>query len=358
MKIFISYRRDDSAGHAGRLFDYLSAHFGADNIFMDIDTIDPGEDFRKAISRAVGTCDVVLVLIGKQWLGMTDAQGQRRLDDPRDWVRMEVAAALANRRTRVIPVLVREASMPDVQELPEGLKELVWRNAMELSDKRFQYDVNKLIQVIERIPGIPERSARMQTGEPRKNAATRTWLITLGVGGLCVLIAVIGYGLSMIWSPKGQAPIMTPTSRDLLTSLPPEVTPTLLITSTENIPTLTPTSAPTFTPTVIPPAPDAVNFYYSQVSADNFELTWNLLSDSYKATVNATGYEPYRVYWSSVDRVTVEGTRTVYDDGRTAVIIVDLTYYYHDGRVIQANSREIDLIYDTQRQTWLINATP
>ena len=358
MKIFISYRRDDSAGHAGRLFDYLSAHFGADNIFMDIDTIDPGEDFRKAISRAVGTCDVVLVLIGKQWLGMTDAQGRRRLDDPRDWVRMEVAAALANRRTRVIPVLVREASMPDVQELPEGLKELVWRNAMELSDKRFQYDVNKLIQVIERIPGIPERSAGMQTGEPRKNAATRTWLIALGVGGLCVLIAVIGYGLSMIWSLKGQAPIMTPTSRELLTSLPSEVAPALMITPTENISTLTPTSAPTFTPTVIPPASDAVIFYYSQVSADNFELTWNLLSDSYKATVNKTGFGPYQDYWSSVDRVTVGSITTSYDDGRTAVIIVDLTYYYRDGRVIQANGREIDLIYDTQRQTWLINGTP
>ena len=67
MKIFISYRRDDSAGYAGRLFDYLSAHFGANNIFMDIDTIEPGEDFRKVISRAVGTCDVVLVMIGKLW---------------------------------------------------------------------------------------------------------------------------------------------------------------------------------------------------------------------------------------------------------------------------------------------------
>ena len=104
MKMFISYRRDDSAGYAGRLFDYLSAHFGATNVFMDIDTIQPGEDFRKVVSMAVGSCDVVLVMIGKQWAGMTNAQGQRRLEDPRDWVRMEISAALANRRVRVIPV--------------------------------------------------------------------------------------------------------------------------------------------------------------------------------------------------------------------------------------------------------------
>ena len=152
MKIFVSYRRDDSAGYAGRLYDYLSAHFGANSIFMDIDAIEPGEDFRKIISKAVETCDVVLVMLGKQWINITDAQGRRRLDNPKDWVRMEVSAALSDRRIRVIPVLVRDATMPSDKELPEGLKELVWRNAIELSDSRFQHDVNKLIRVIERIP--------------------------------------------------------------------------------------------------------------------------------------------------------------------------------------------------------------
>ena len=112
MKIFISYRRDDSAGYAGRLFDHLAARFGAKNVFMDIDTIEPGEDFRTVVENAVSTCDVVLAMIGKQWLSLSDAQGGRRLDDPRDWVRIEIATALANSRVRVIPVLVRDASMP------------------------------------------------------------------------------------------------------------------------------------------------------------------------------------------------------------------------------------------------------
>ena len=81
MKIFISYRRDDSAGYAGRLFDRLNAHFGAKQIFMDIDNIEPGEDFRKVIENAVGSCDVLLALIGKQWLNIAGADGQRRSRD-------------------------------------------------------------------------------------------------------------------------------------------------------------------------------------------------------------------------------------------------------------------------------------
>jgi hypothetical protein len=117
MKIFISYHRDDSAGYAGRLFDFLSARFGSKNVFMDIDTIEPGDDFRKVVRNAVGTCDVVLVMIGKQWLSMTDAKGQRRLDDLSDWVRVEIATALANPEVRVIPVLVRGA--PIVKVLKE-----------------------------------------------------------------------------------------------------------------------------------------------------------------------------------------------------------------------------------------------
>ncbi len=134
MKIFISYRRDDSAGYAGRLFDFLAARFGSENVFMDIDTIEPGDDFRKVIANAVQTCDVVLVMIGRQWLTIPGPDGQRRLDDPGDWVRVEVATALANPNVRVIPVLVRGASMPGEHELPGELRELAWRNALELSD--------------------------------------------------------------------------------------------------------------------------------------------------------------------------------------------------------------------------------
>jgi hypothetical protein len=156
MKIFINYRRDDSAGYAGRLFDHLSAYFDARNIFMDIDTIKPGDDFRKVLETAVGACDVVLVMIGRQWLTVADPHGGRRLDNPQDWVRIEIASALANPRLRVIPVLVRGASVPDADELPEDIRAIAWRNAFELSDTRFQYDANRLIRMIEQAAGKPK----------------------------------------------------------------------------------------------------------------------------------------------------------------------------------------------------------
>jgi len=130
----------------------------------------------------------------------------------------------------------------------------------------------------------------------------------------------------------------------------------MIFTPTEDIPILT--STPTYTPIVVPPASDAIYYYYSQVSLGNYETTWNLLSDTYKATVNATGFEPYKEYWSSVDKVIVSSANTAFDDGKTAIIMADLIYYYLDGRVVSANGREIDMVYDTQRHTWLINATP
>jgi hypothetical protein len=196
MKIFISYRRDDSAGYAGRLFDYLAARFGGKNVFMDIDTIEPGEDFRKVVNDAVGTCDVVLVMIGKQWADVADEQGQRRLDNPSDWVRTEVATALSNPQTRVIPVLVRGASMPGDRELPDPLKELTYRNAIELSDTRFQHDANKLIEVIERVSGKSGKSAKATAVTRPKNIASKLWGYVLGLAGIGLIIWPVGYALT------------------------------------------------------------------------------------------------------------------------------------------------------------------
>src|SRR5712692_2148629 len=107
-RIFINYRRDDAAGDAGRLHDALSAHFGKGSVFMDIDTIKPGADFAEVISQAVGSCEVVVTVIGKSWLGVADAAGGRRLDDQQDLVRMEIQAAL-ERKIRVVPALVQGA---------------------------------------------------------------------------------------------------------------------------------------------------------------------------------------------------------------------------------------------------------
>src|SRR5262249_42731377 len=114
--IFINYRREDSAGHAGRLFDRLSSHF-AGRGFMDIETIERGVDFVEVIEKAVGSCEVLIVMIGREWVRLKDASGRRRLDDPDDFVRLEIASALA-RDIRVIPVLVEGAPMPRSEDLP------------------------------------------------------------------------------------------------------------------------------------------------------------------------------------------------------------------------------------------------
>ena len=116
-KLFINYRREDTAPYAGRLYDRLTAHFGAGQVFIDIDQIEPGEDFVEAINAKVGACEVAIVSIGPDWLSVADASGKRRLDDTEDFVRMEILAAL-ERKIRVIPVLVGGARMPTKQDLP------------------------------------------------------------------------------------------------------------------------------------------------------------------------------------------------------------------------------------------------
>ncbi len=164
-KLFLSYRRQDSAAYAGRLHDRLAAHFGSDQIFMDIDRIEPGEDFVEAIQASVGTAGVMLLLIGPQWTTLRDANGVRRLDDPDDFVRLEVAVAL-ERKIRVIPVLVGGAVMPKAADLPEPLQALARRQASEISDTRFHKDVDRLIESIERsFVGAPPDALRAKPEE-------------------------------------------------------------------------------------------------------------------------------------------------------------------------------------------------
>jgi TIR domain/Domain of unknown function (DUF4864) len=146
-KIFMSYRREDSSGYAGRLHEQLSAAFGANHIFMDLQDIKPGVDFEDAIHRAGGSCDILIALMGKQWLTMTDAAGRRRTDDPQDFVRLEIATAL-QRHVTVIPVLVQKASIPVQEELPEPLVSVARRQAHELTDDRWDFDVGQLIKAL------------------------------------------------------------------------------------------------------------------------------------------------------------------------------------------------------------------
>jgi hypothetical protein len=161
-KLFINYRREDTAPYAGRLYDRLVARFGKETVFIDIDQIEPGEDFVDAIDRKVGVCDIAIALIGPKWLRVTDAAGKRRIDDSEDFVRMEIVAAL-ERKIRVIPVLVGGASMPQKKDLPEALTLLSRRNAIELSETRFHADVDRLIQAIEKLIVSGEKTPDLQS---------------------------------------------------------------------------------------------------------------------------------------------------------------------------------------------------
>ncbi|MFZ0161316.1 MAG: toll/interleukin-1 receptor domain-containing protein [Kineosporiaceae bacterium] len=148
-RVFISYRREETAYAAGWLYDRLAEHFGEDQVFKDVDSIEMGDDFVKVITTAVGSCDVLLALIGDRWLTITDEQGARRLDQPDDFVRREIEAALT-RDVRVVPILVEGARMPRTEELPQSLVPLVRRQALELSPSRFSFDTGRLLTVLDR----------------------------------------------------------------------------------------------------------------------------------------------------------------------------------------------------------------
>jgi TIR domain len=164
LRIFLSYRRSDTRWVAVALFDRLADQFGRDNIFKDVDSIAFGEDFVETISTAVGSSDVLLALIGNQWLTASDQKGRRRLDDPGDFVRLEIEAALA-RGVRVIPILVDGAQMPAEDQLPDRLAPLVRRQALELSPDRFGSDFQRLLPVLNRAIAAAQQQRRRQAEE-------------------------------------------------------------------------------------------------------------------------------------------------------------------------------------------------
>jgi TIR domain len=180
--IFISYRREDSAPYAGRLYDRLCTHFGADQVFMDVDDIPPGADFAAHIDAKVGSCDAMVVVIGKDWLTARNADGQLRLSDPSDFVGLEVSLAL-QRSVLVIPVLVGGAQVPKPEELRADLKALSKRNALTLNDPDFQRDVDQLIAALDKAPGLRKPALKQNIdsrAELRKKLLRRlVWKVPL-----------------------------------------------------------------------------------------------------------------------------------------------------------------------------------
>jgi TIR domain len=217
-RIFISYRREETAYPAGWLFDRLADHYGGGQVFKDVDSIELGDDFVEVITTAVASCDVLLALIGDQWLTITDEDGRRRLDNPDDFVRLEIEAALA-RKVRVIPILVDGARMPRPDQLPPSLAPLARRQALELSPSRFEFDTTRLVRVLDKTlaearrddDAAPVPAARAPDARAEPPAA-RGWrgritgrtraLIALGVAA--VLGSLLIAGISAI-SDNGAA---------------------------------------------------------------------------------------------------------------------------------------------------------
>lgn len=183
--IFISYRREDSEGHAGRLFEDLKSRFGARSVFMDVAGIEPGRDFRRVIEEQVASCGVLLAIIGKDWLDVVDAQGRRRLDDPADFVRLETASAL-RRDIPVIPVLVHDATMPRAEQLPDDLKDLAYRNSVELTHARWASDVQLLIAAL--LPYVDSAApAAPPTPAPRRRWWWALTIAAVAAGGVVLV---------------------------------------------------------------------------------------------------------------------------------------------------------------------------
>lgn len=216
-KIFISYRVQDTAGETGRLVDDLKQHFADDQIFMDIENLEPGADFTEAIEGSLDSCDVFLAVIGPRWLGETQ-NGELRIHEPNDWVRMEVGTAL-KRNIRVVPVLVDGGALPKPEQLPQDLQPLLRRQAIEITNKRWRYDTEQLIQFLVNSAGIPAMKKQQQpfapnTASPKKS---RTWL---WVGAGFVLAVVVFTIIGTMMQEKNDNGTATPQTTKRQDALP------------------------------------------------------------------------------------------------------------------------------------------
>src|SRR5262245_20886754 len=174
-RIFINYRRGDDQAAAGRLYDRLLQHFDREQLFMDVDAIEPGVDFVKSLDEQVAACIAFIAVIGPRWLNARNNDGNPRLDNPTDYVRVEIESAL-KRDIRVIPVLVDGASMPRPSDLPPSLQALGRRNAVEIAHHRFAADCDDLARRIKRALGVattPSAPAQPSSSVPQEEASAK-----------------------------------------------------------------------------------------------------------------------------------------------------------------------------------------
>jgi len=236
-KIFINYRRGDDPGNTGRLFDQLEDVFPREQLFIDVDSIPPGRDFVRVLEEQVAQCDVLIAVIGKGWLDARDEQGVRRLDNPDDFVRIEIESALKLDKV-VIPVLVQDARMPRADELPDALKPLARRNAVRLTHERFKAETQALTKAIQQLldevatqrgaraeamrkaqadddrkvqEEAARRRAQAQRGPERAGAPTRRRLVQ-GMGA-AVGVAALAGGIFWLQPQRPAGPVTQPPSQ-------------------------------------------------------------------------------------------------------------------------------------------------
>lgn len=209
--IFISYRRGTASPYARGIYERFESQFGAGRVFMDIDTMEPGVDFVEYIETAVSSCRVLIVVMGPDWLAAVDDTGKRRLDDPDDFVRAEVSAALERADVRVIPVLVANASPPGKADLPEDLVPLTRRHALEITDGRWEYDLGVLVRTVRKILAETEAAPQRAAEGPaaRVEGALRSprpgWLRRpAGIAAAVAVVAVIAVAAVLVASGTGE----------------------------------------------------------------------------------------------------------------------------------------------------------
>jgi len=196
-KIFISYRRADSQGWAGRLGEELTRVFGDVALFFDIETIAPGDDIAEAVERGLEAAEIVVVLVGPGWLSASFPDGRRRLSDPNDYVVIEIATAIA-RHIRVLPVLLAGATMPSAEQLPTAISSFARKLALELSDTRWSFDCDRLAHEIELHTSLRRVANRVASGEAVVRVAEELSLDGVRAGDVA---GVKGDGVGVLRKP-------------------------------------------------------------------------------------------------------------------------------------------------------------
>jgi hypothetical protein len=339
-RIFISYRRTDSATIVGRIYDHLLTTFGEENVFKDVDDIPVGVNFKTYLQNAITECDVLLVIMGKVWASVVNEEGNRRLDDPNDFVRIEVESALNRPEMLVVPVLVQGASMPEREELPASLHDLRLRNAAIVrDDPDFRRDISRLIEQLRQATRQPQSERReISQYTPMREKSGRIIRRRRLVGGLAFFtlgVLIIGAWLLLNRSqpPSDTTPTLVSFGNLAATATPaptePPITRTPLPTDTDAPPTLTPTPRPTATP-ALPEGEAQLQFAFRQ-------------SNSYRP--NSVDLQPFMML-ANATLPTLVGAQPLYGlltlgEGQEVAVVYDPSQA--DGGLLYVDS---DLDYD------------